>query len=181
MDTQTPNRDSLESFNAECANCGTNHTPLWRKGPNDERNCNACGLYMTLHKSPRPFLSIGCDAPITFTPESDMETEASTGFRFMDTTYSFDFPSTPYSSECTNAKCVDCGTKHSPLWRRGPGPDEKLYCNACGLYHRLVGYFSNIFLSLSFCVIDTTLNYPIILLAWYAAPPISRDKGNWYG
>ncbi|KAF7373860.1 Transcription factor [Mycena sanguinolenta] len=34
--------------------CGTTHTPLWRRGLNDELNCNACGLYCKLHKRPRP-------------------------------------------------------------------------------------------------------------------------------
>ncbi|KAF8868752.1 hypothetical protein CPB84DRAFT_1755776 [Gymnopilus junonius] len=29
---------------AECSNCGTTHTPLWRRGLNDELNCNACGF-----------------------------------------------------------------------------------------------------------------------------------------
>ncbi|KAG1873222.1 hypothetical protein F4604DRAFT_1881012 [Suillus subluteus] len=39
---------------AECSNCGATHTPLWRRGLNDELNCNACGLYCKLHKRPRP-------------------------------------------------------------------------------------------------------------------------------
>ncbi|KAG1727258.1 uncharacterized protein EDB91DRAFT_1350335 [Suillus paluster] len=39
---------------AECSNCGATHTPLWRRGLNDELDCNACGLYCKLHKRPRP-------------------------------------------------------------------------------------------------------------------------------
>ncbi|KAG9056211.1 hypothetical protein FS842_011352 [Serendipita sp. 407] len=39
---------------SECANCGATHTPLWRRGLNDELNCNACGLYCKLHKRARP-------------------------------------------------------------------------------------------------------------------------------
>ena len=43
---------------AECSNCGATHTPLWRRGLNDELNCNACGLYCKLVRSPfRSFVS----------------------------------------------------------------------------------------------------------------------------
>ncbi|KDN46300.1 hypothetical protein K437DRAFT_223744, partial [Tilletiaria anomala UBC 951] len=37
-----------------CVNCGTTTTPLWRKDENGQPNCNACGLWKSLHKTPRP-------------------------------------------------------------------------------------------------------------------------------
>ena len=32
-----------------CANCKTEQTTLWRRNPNGEPVCNACGLYHKLH------------------------------------------------------------------------------------------------------------------------------------
>lgn len=32
-----------------CANCKTTNTTLWRRNPNGEPVCNACGLYYKLH------------------------------------------------------------------------------------------------------------------------------------
>ncbi|CAG9460837.1 unnamed protein product [Pedinophyceae sp. YPF-701] len=38
-----------------CANCGTTHTPLWRKNPNTGQPlCNACGIYLKTHNRSRP-------------------------------------------------------------------------------------------------------------------------------
>ena len=52
--TQANNNSAPGGVKAECSNCGATHTPLWRRGLNDELNCNACGLYCKLHKRPRP-------------------------------------------------------------------------------------------------------------------------------
>jgi GATA zinc finger len=37
-----------------CANCGTSTTPLWRKDEQGNPNCNACGLWRSLHGTARP-------------------------------------------------------------------------------------------------------------------------------
>jgi hypothetical protein len=40
--------------NVTCANCGTNNTVLWRKGPDGQSPlCNPCGLFYKLHGSHR--------------------------------------------------------------------------------------------------------------------------------
>ncbi|PLW51183.1 hypothetical protein PCANC_11427 [Puccinia coronata f. sp. avenae] len=37
-----------------CSNCRGTQTPLWRRGPNDELLCNACGVFYKVHKKHRP-------------------------------------------------------------------------------------------------------------------------------
>ncbi|KAI5986005.1 GATA zinc finger-domain-containing protein, partial [Pisolithus marmoratus] len=39
---------------AQCYNCHTTATPLWRKDDEGKTVCNACGLYYKLHGSARP-------------------------------------------------------------------------------------------------------------------------------
>lgn len=46
--------------NTICFNCQTQKTPLWRRDPNGNTLCNACGLFQKLHGTMRP-LSLKTD------------------------------------------------------------------------------------------------------------------------
>ncbi|KAI5999944.1 hypothetical protein EDD15DRAFT_2160144 [Pisolithus albus] len=97
---------------AECSNCGATHTPLWRRGLNDELNCNACGLYCKLHKRPRPKTMRSNHAE----RHSNTSTHSTTNVR---------------------TQCYNCHTTATPLWRKDD--EGKTVCNACGLYYKLHG------------------------------------------
>ncbi|KIK66450.1 hypothetical protein GYMLUDRAFT_239399 [Collybiopsis luxurians FD-317 M1] len=99
---------------AECSNCGATHTPLWRRGLNDELNCNACGLYCKLHKRPRP---------------KTMRNQHGEG-------RSANNAPRPETVEVM-AQCYNCHTTATPLWRKDD--EGKTVCNACGLYYKLHG------------------------------------------
>ncbi|KAK6461870.1 global nitrogen regulator protein, partial [Scheffersomyces coipomensis] len=43
-----------------CTNCHTKTTPLWRRNPQGQPLCNACGLFLKLHGVVRP-LSLKTD------------------------------------------------------------------------------------------------------------------------
>lgn len=56
MSTSCPsNKEALQ-----CSNCNTTTTPLWRRSPEGESLCNACGLFLKLHGVVRP-LSLKTD------------------------------------------------------------------------------------------------------------------------
>ncbi|KAA1099492.1 GATA zinc finger [Puccinia graminis f. sp. tritici] len=42
------------SANIQCLNCHTTETPLWRRDSEGKPLCNACGLFVNLHGTPRP-------------------------------------------------------------------------------------------------------------------------------
>ncbi|KAJ7224569.1 hypothetical protein GGX14DRAFT_651065 [Mycena pura] len=99
---------------ADCSNCGATPTPLWRRGLNDELNCNACGLYCKLHKRPR----------------SKTMSNSGTGGEGRG-------QSVRSETVDVMAQCYDCYTTATPLWRKDD--EGKTVCNACGLYYKLHG------------------------------------------
>lgn len=102
----------------ECSNCGATHTPLWRRGLNDELNCNACGLYCKLHKRPRP---------------KTMRTQSGDNTRGGHHSHTRSVDAEVVGA----AKCFNCHTTATPLWRKDD--EGKTVCNACGLYYKLHG------------------------------------------
>ncbi|KII90088.1 hypothetical protein PLICRDRAFT_174876 [Plicaturopsis crispa FD-325 SS-3] len=107
------NNSAPGGVKAECSNCGATHTPLWRRGLNDELNCNACGLYCKLHKRPRP--------------------------KSMRNTHGEGRAQAAPRQEAVDvmAQCYNCHTTATPLWRKDD--EGKTVCNACGLYYKLHG------------------------------------------
>ncbi|KAF5574421.1 GATA-binding other eukaryote [Fusarium subglutinans] len=49
-----------KSVPTTCTNCSTQITPLWRRNPEGQPFCNACGLFLKLHGVARP-LSLKTD------------------------------------------------------------------------------------------------------------------------
>lgn len=54
--TPTAKRASISADvqSLQCTNCHTRKTPLWRRNPEGEPLCNACGLFLKLHGETRP-------------------------------------------------------------------------------------------------------------------------------
>ncbi|GAN02876.1 hypothetical protein MAM1_0029d02325 [Mucor ambiguus] len=57
---QQSSTKSAASTTTQCTNCNTTTTPLWRRNPEGNPLCNACGLFLKLHGVVRP-LSLKTD------------------------------------------------------------------------------------------------------------------------
>ncbi|KAF8335071.1 uncharacterized protein EI90DRAFT_3014861 [Cantharellus anzutake] len=65
--TAKASKNSGQATPPECANCRTSTTPVWRRGANKEKLCNACGLYFKSHKASRG-TEVGRPGTITAQP-----------------------------------------------------------------------------------------------------------------
>ncbi|KAL9547833.1 hypothetical protein PS6_006939 [Mucor atramentarius] len=54
QDTKQKKKESQQVSATACSNCGTTTTPLWRRAPNGDTICNACGLYLKARNTLRP-------------------------------------------------------------------------------------------------------------------------------
>ncbi|GAA5808974.1 hypothetical protein MFLAVUS_002374 [Mucor flavus] len=55
-----PAKSHQANNTTKCTNCRTTNTPLWRRNPQGQPLCNACGLFLKLHGTVRP-LSLKTD------------------------------------------------------------------------------------------------------------------------
>ncbi|PIA55131.1 hypothetical protein AQUCO_00800096v1 [Aquilegia coerulea] len=87
----------------KCMECKTDHSRFWRKGPDGEPLCNACGKRYK-RREMKKLVVPGGDPSV---------------------------PVPAAKNDLSLKKCMECKTEHTGLWRKGPDGKMSL-CNACG-------------------------------------------------
>lgn len=140
-----------------CSNCGTTTTPLWRRAPNGDTICNACGLYLKARNVLRPpsmkrnvkkqqqqqqqqQLPHVCSGSAVVVSAADAPNGTCPGGGQCNGT-----GGSPSCEGCPAFNqhqvnrhaliCANCRTTTTPLWRRDEAGNT--ICNACGLYYKL--------------------------------------------
>jgi ribosomal protein L34E len=128
-----------------CSNCGTTTTPLWRRAPNGETICNACGLYLKARNTLRP---VSLKRLYAKKSETTNDCGSGAGAAGGSCPGGGHCNGTGGSSSCAGCPaynqhqvnrqaliCANCQTTTTPLWRRDEA--NNTICNACGLYYKL--------------------------------------------
>ncbi|GAN09361.1 hypothetical protein MAM1_0262c08887 [Mucor ambiguus] len=149
-DTKQKKKEPQQVSATACSNCGTTTTPLWRRAPNGDTICNACGLYLKARNTLRPpsmkrnFKSKQdqLQEQMTHNTINAAEVLAGTcpgGGQCNGTGGSPSCEGCPaFNQHQVNRHaliCANCRTTTTPLWRRDE--EGNTICNACGLYYKL--------------------------------------------
>lgn len=151
QDQTTPKKKELapnEVSATMCSNCGTTTTPLWRRAPNGDTICNACGLYLKARNTLRPpsmkrnlkkqqqqpeeqhLQTFSKDAPLGTCPGGG-QCNGTGGSPSCEGCPAFN----QHQVNRHALICANCRTTTTPLWRRDEAGNT--ICNACGLYYKL--------------------------------------------
>ncbi|KAI8390366.1 hypothetical protein BD560DRAFT_380739 [Blakeslea trispora] len=145
MDSTQPSKKNTQPTQVSatvCANCSTTTTPLWRRAPNGDTICNACGLYLKARNTLRPpsmkrnFKKLQQPPPLSQpamgTCPGNGQCNGTGGSPSCEGCPAFNQHQV---NRHTALICANCRTTTTPLWRRDEAGNT--ICNACGLYYKL--------------------------------------------
>ncbi|CAO3598522.1 unnamed protein product [Absidia cylindrospora] len=143
-----PTAVATEIAATQCANCGTSSTPLWRRAPNGDTICNACGLYLKAKHTYRPTTMKRNKQAKKEQQQQQQNDGGGSGQLAGSCPGGGKCNGTGGLSSCAGCpalnqqqanrhtlQCSNCRATSTPLWRRDD--QGNTICNACGLYYKL--------------------------------------------
>lgn len=112
------------------SNCGTTRTPVWRRSPTGELNCNACGLYLKAWNEPRPCVLEHLKKQYTSAPRQTDRTSQIQDASHSPLGHSDGITFYPTAAEATLGTCPGDG------FCNGMGGQES--CIGCPVYNNLM-------------------------------------------